>query len=335
MAANRRPTLANVAERAGVSKSLVSLVMRDAPNVSDARRQKVLDAAAELGYRPNLVARSLVERRTRTIGVLVNDLHNPFHAEVIDVLHDAAHEGGLRMLLGTGRRDPALEAEVIESFLAQDVDGLVLLSPSITRGTLAAAAGQVATVVLGRADLRAPRCDVVVDDDEAGGALPVDHLAGLGHRHIAHIAGVGAGGAPRRAGYEAAMRSHGLEPLVAEGDFTDEGGYEGARALLAARRRPTAIFACNDLAAVGALTAIEEAGLAVPGDVSLVGYDNSYLARVRHISLTSVDQPRDELGRLAIELVTERREDGDAPARVRTVAPRLEARSSTGPPPAS
>src|SRR6187455_3073882 len=108
--ASRRPTIETVAERAGVSKSLVSLVMRNAPNVSDARRQAVLDAAAELGYRPNLVARSLVERRTRTIGVLVNDLHNPFHAEVIDGLHEATHEGGLRMLLGTGRRDAAMEA---------------------------------------------------------------------------------------------------------------------------------------------------------------------------------------------------------------------------------
>jgi DNA-binding LacI/PurR family transcriptional regulator len=332
VAATRRPTIETVAERAGVSKSLVSLVMRDAPNVSDTRRQKVLDAAAELGYRPNLAARSLVERRTRTLGVLVNDLHNPFHAEVIDWLHESAHERGLRLVLGTGRRDPAQEAEVLESFLAQDVDGLILLSPALPQRALARAAKQVATVVVGRDDLRAPRCDTVVNDDEAGGALPVDHLVALGHERIAHIASLGAGGPRRREGYEAAMARHGLEPIVAEGDFTDEGGYEGARTLLAARRRPSAIFACNDLAAIGALTAIEEAGLSVPGDVSLVGYDNSYLARVRHISLTSVDQPRTEMGRLAVQAVTERRERPDTPARVRLVAPHLVARSSTGAP---
>src|SRR4051794_33776413 len=121
VAATKRPTIETVAERAGVSKSLVSLVMRSAPNVSDTRRQKVLDAAAELGYRPNLVARSLVERRTRTVGVLVNDLHTPFHAEVIDGLYESTHERGLRMLLGTGRREPAQETEVVESFLAEDV----------------------------------------------------------------------------------------------------------------------------------------------------------------------------------------------------------------------
>jgi DNA-binding LacI/PurR family transcriptional regulator len=332
MAVSPRPTMATVADRAGVSRSLVSLVMRNAPNVSDARRQKVLDAAAELGYRPNLAARSLVERRTRTLGVLVNDLHNPFHAEVIDGLHEATHDGGLVMLLGTGRRDPGMEAEVVESFLAQDVDGLVLLSPSLAQRALADAARQVPTVVVGRADLRAPRCDVVVNDDEAGGALAVDHLVELGHRRIAHIAGEGAGAPPRREGFEAAMKRHGLEPIVVQGDFTDEGGYEGARALLEGRQRPTAIFACNDLAALGALTAIEDAGLSIPDDISLVGYDNSYLARVRHISLTSVDQPRAEMGRLAVAAVTERRERSDAPARVRTVAPHLVTRSSTAPP---
>jgi DNA-binding LacI/PurR family transcriptional regulator len=332
VAVAKRPTIETVAERAGVSKSLVSLVMRNAPNVSDARRQKVLDAAAELGYRPNLVARSLVERRTRTLGVLVNDLHNPFHAEVIDWLHESAQERGLRLVLGTGRRDPAQEAEVLESFVAQDVDGLILLSPSFAQRVLAGVARQVPTVVVGREDLRAPRCDIVVNDDEAGGALPVDHLVALGHERIAHIAGLGAGGPRRREGYEAAMGRHGLEPIVAEGDFTDEGGYEGARQLLAARRRPSAIFACNDLAAIGALTAIEEAGLSVPGDVSLVGYDNSYLARVRHISLTSVDQPRAEMGRMAVDAVSERRESPEAPARVRTVAPHLVERASTAPP---
>jgi len=332
VAATKRPTIETVAERAGVSKSLVSLVMRNAPNVSDTRRQKVLDAAAELGYRPNLVARSLVERRTRTVGVLVNDLHNPFHAEVIDGLYESTHERGLRMLLGTGRRDPAQETEVVESFLAEDVDGLILLSPAFDQRALAGAAKQVPTVVVGRDDLRAPRCDTVVNDDEAGGALPVDHLVALGHRRIAHIAAAGAGGPRRREGYEAAMARHALDSIVLEGDFTDEGGYEGARALLSGSRRPSAIFACNDLAAIGALTAIEEAGLSVPADISLVGYDNSYLARVRHISLTSVDQPRAEIGRLAVEAVTERRERPDTPARLRTVAPHLVERASTAPP---
>jgi DNA-binding LacI/PurR family transcriptional regulator len=291
--------------------------MRGAPNVSEARRTAVLTAAAELGYRPNLVARSLVERRTRTLGVLVSDLHNPFFAEVIDGLQAEAHERGLRIVLGTGRRDPAEEEEAIEAFLQQDVDGLILLSPR-TNGIHAAAAA-VPTVVVGS---RAPGVDLVVNDDALGAELAVAHLVELGHTRIAHI------DAPetreRRDGYESACERHGLEPIIALGDVTDEGGYRGAQQLLA-NGRPTAIFACNDLAAIGALTAIEEAG----ADISLVGYDNTYLAALRHIDLTSVDQPRLEMGRLAVQAVDARREEPDAPARVRTVTPHLEVRSSS------
>jgi DNA-binding LacI/PurR family transcriptional regulator len=303
--------------------------MRGAPNVSEARRAAVLQAAAELGYRPNLVARSLVERRTRMLGVLVSDLHNPFFAEMIDGLQAEARERGLRIVLGTGRRDPAEEADAVETFLQQDVDGLVLLSPRLSAGALADAARAVPTVVVAAHAVRAPRADAIVNDDAVGAGLAVAHLAELGHARIAHIdGGDGAGGRERRAGYESAMARHGLAPQVVAGDFTDEGGYAGARALLAGDR-PTAIFACNDLAALGALTALEEAGLSVPGDVSLVGYDNTYLASLRHIALTSVDQPRLEMGRLAVEAVDARRADPAAPARLRTVTPHLEIRASS------
>ena len=127
------------------------------------------------------------------------------------------------------------------------------------------------------------------------------------------------------------MAQHGLEPLIATGDVTDQGGYRAARALLGGGR-PTAIFACNDLAALGALTALEEAGLSAPRDVSLVGYDNTYLASIRHISLTSVDQPRLRMGRLAVQAVDARREAPDAPARLQTVTPHLEIRGSSARP---
>jgi DNA-binding LacI/PurR family transcriptional regulator len=207
--------------------------MRGAPNVSDARRAAVLQAAAELGYRPNLVARSLVERRTRTLGVLVSDLHNPFFAEVIDGLQAEGHERGLRIVLGTGRRDPAEEEEAIEAFLQQDVDGLILLSPRTKE--IHAAAAAVPTVVVGAP---APDVDVVINDDALGAELAVAHLVELGHSRIAHIASPET--PARRAGYEAACARHGLEPIVARGDVTDEGGSGGARQLHATGR-PTAI----------------------------------------------------------------------------------------------
>nr|WP_245627646.1 LacI family DNA-binding transcriptional regulator [Actinomadura oligospora] len=328
-----KPTIRNVAERAGVSKSLVSLVMRGSPHVSERRRAAVLQAARELGYRPNAVARSLVEGRTRLIGAIVADLHNPFFAEFLDGLQESLHGAGLRMLVGSGRWDPLFEAEAVEAFLEMRVDGLVLLS--VVPESLKEAASSVPVVVVGERDVQG--VDIVVDDDELGASLAVDHLVDLGHRRIAHIEGARSTTARyRRAGYEKAMRRHGLadEIVVEPGDFTEEGGYRAARTLLARPDRPTAIFAPNDLVATGALSAADELDLPVPEKVSIVGYDNTHLAAIRHISLTSVNQPRRDMGRVAAELLTTRIGDPARAARQNLVVPHLVVRSSTGPVPA-
>ena len=177
--------------------------------------------------------------------------------------------------------------------------------------------------------------DVVVNDDVRGAELAVKHLAGLGHRRIAMVdGGDGAGAAERRSGYEAAMRRLGLGDLirVAAGDYTEEGGYSGAQHLLRLHPRPTAIFASNDLAAVGALDAIEEAGLEVPADVSLVGYDNTALASLRHISLTTVHQPRRQIGEMAMKAILRRIERNGVRAKRLVLEPRLVSRQTTGPP---
>ena len=325
-----KPTIRNVAERAGVSKSLVSLVMRGSPHVSERRRQAVLKAARELGYRPNAVARSLVEGRTRLIGALVADLHNPFFAEFLDGLQESLHGEGLRMLVGSGRWDPLFEAEAVEAFLEMRVDGLVLLS--VVPDSLKEAAASVPVVVVGERDVEG--VDIVVDDDELGARLAVEHLVHLGHRRIAHIEGAKSTTARyRRAGYEAAMHQYGLAEhiVVQPGDFTEEGGHRAALALLGREPRPTAIFAPNDLVATGVLSAADECGLSVPGDVSIVGYDNTHLAAIRHISLTSVDQPRRDMGRVAAELLCARIEDPGRKARQTLVVPHLVVRSTTGP----
>jgi DNA-binding LacI/PurR family transcriptional regulator len=309
-----KPTIRNVAERAGVSKSLVSLVMRGSPHVSERRREAVLKAAQELGYRPNAVARSLVEGRTRLIGAIVADLHNPFFAEFLDGLQESLHGDGLRMLVGSGRWDPQFEAEAVEAFLEMRVDGLVLLS--VVPDTLADIAKSVPVVVVGERDVEG--VDIVVDDDELGARLAVDHLVELGHRRIAHIEGAPSTTARyRRTGYELAMRRHGL-----------------ADQLLSRDSRPTAIFAPNDLVATGALSAADEKDLRVPADISIVGYDNTHLAAIRHIALTSVDQPRRDMGRVAAERLSARIEDPMRAPRQMLVVPHLVVRSTTGPVPA-
>lgn len=329
-----KPTIRNVAERAGVSKSLVSLVMRGSPHVSERRRQAVLKAARELGYRPNAVARSLVEGRTRLIGALVADLHNPFFAEFLDGLQESLHGANLRMIVGSGRWDPLFEAEAVEAFLEMRVDGLVLLS--VVPDSLSDAAASVPVVVVGERDVSG--VDIVVDDDELGARLAVDHLVELGHQRIAHIEGAPSTTARyRRAGYEKAMSQYGLMShiVVEPGDFTEDGGYRTARSLLSRRPRPTAIFAPNDLVAIGALSAADELGLRVPTDLSIVGYDNTHLAAIRHISLTTVDQPRRDMGKVAAELLCARIDDLLREPRQTLVVPHLVTRATTGPVPAA
>jgi len=330
----RPPTIVDVAGRAGLSKSVVSRVMRGERSVSEASRSAVLTAAEELGYRANAVARSLVQRRTYNVGVMVSDLHNIFFAEVLDGLYSAAAELGYRALITTGNRDPSAEERALDQLLELRADGLVIAGARLPAEAVAAASRIVPIAVVG-SNLRLDNVDVVVDDDHRGAELAVEHLAGLGHKDIALIdGGQGAGAAERRAGYQSAMSRAGLAEwiLIEPGDFTEGGGYEAARRLLARRRRPTAIFASNDQSAVGALDAINEAGLQVPRDVSLMGYDNTALAALRHISLTTIHQPRNQIGEMAMRAVIRRIEKPTAPARRHVLAPELVVRDTTAKP---
>lgn len=326
-----QPTILDIAARAGVSKSLVSLVLRDSPSVSEAKRQAVLAAAAELGYRPNAVARSLVSRRTNTLGVMLSDLHNTFFADVLDGISERAAEDGYRTLLNTGRRTPEGEEEAIDALLELRTDGLILAAPILPAAPVLAAARTVPVVLISRTLPDAP-IDSVTSDDAAGAALAVHHLVELGHREIAHIdGGRGAGADGRREGYARAMQQHELaaHARIARGDYTEEGGARGVAELLASGPRPTAIFAANDLAAVGALDALGRHGLRVPDDVSLVGYDNTSLAALRHIDLTTIDQPRREMGRTAAMLLLERLARRRTAARHVVMAPALVSRGSS------
>ena len=310
------PTLEDVAQVAGVSRALVSLVMRDSPRVSVESRKRVTAAASQLGYRPNLMARNLAARRTMTVGVLLNDLHNPWFAEVTDGIHAVAERHGYQLILASGRRSVHLESRALDTFLASRVDGIIVAGCRLPAGRLEDVAAEVAVVSVGRVFARVQFGSVTTDDAD-GARLAVEHLYALGHRHIAHIdGGKGAGAAPRRTGYLRTMRRLGLSDnaQVIAGDFTEEAGARGAERLLNGAV-PTAIFTANDLSAVGAIDVVERGGLVVPDDVAVVGFDNTSLAALNHIGLTTIHQPRREMGeaaaRMLIEAINDRGELAD------------------------
>ncbi len=331
---SRPPTIRSVAERAGVSKSLVSLVLRGSPQVRPEKRRAVLRAMRELGYRPNAAARSLSERRTRTVGVLLNDLRNPWFVELLDGLTTMLRANGLHVLLGDGYLSRRIGEDLTRTFADLRVDGIVAVGTLPDPAALPEAAGRIPTVVAGAREPALPTVDIAAGDDGLGARAATEHLIGLGHRSIAHIAGYGLAGELRRRGYEEAMREHGLADavVVEPSDATEEGGYRATVRLLNGPARPTAIFAYNDIACVGALTAAEELGFEVPRDLSLVGHDNTYLARLRHLWLTTVDNAGYDVGHQAARCLLERIADPGRPAEVHLSAPVLEIRGTTAPP---
>lgn len=323
----------DVAREAGVSRALVSLVMREQPNVSEARRQRVLDAASRLGYRPNAMARSLATRRTRTVGVILDDLRNPFFAEIAGGVEQLASELGYQLLLGAGGRQARRERAALSTLLEYRVDGVILVSPRMQASDIAAAASEVPVVMVGR-QVRGVDADFVLIDEGHGIELVLDHLLGLGHEHIAHVdGGRGAGGPQRRTAFLRGMRARrlGSRSRLIPGDFTEEAGANAARQLLAEPELPTAVFAANDMIAAGLLGGFDQAGVEVPDDVSVVGYDNISIAHLAHVSLTTVHQPRSEMGRMALELLLDRIDNRRASV-VRLVEPTLVVRSTTAPP---
>ncbi len=318
----------DVAAQAGVSRSLVSLVMSDSPRVSEQSRAKVMEAAQKLGYRPNLWARSLASGRTMTVGVMLNDLHNPFFTEMAEGVAEAAIESNLEILITSGWQRSAGEKAAIESLLNLRTDGIVLGGARLALDVLKDFSSQAPMVAV-NTFAEPETFDTVRNDEKHGAELAIEHLASLGHKRIAHInAGIGAGAPERRSAFSASMMQRGLAPIIADGDFNETSGYEAAKLLFNLAEPPTAVFAGNDLSAIGVMTYLNEEGIDVPGDVSIVGYDDTILAAIGTVSLTTIHQPRQQLGRRAMELLSERI-DGRDEARHELVEPHLVTRAST------
>jgi DNA-binding LacI/PurR family transcriptional regulator len=323
------PTQEDVARKAKVSRALVSLVMRGSPKVSEARRRRVLRAAEELGYRPNAYARSLASKSNHTIGVMINDVTNPYFGGVYSSLASAAEHAGFDLLVAPGTRSAARETALVRTLLEHRVAGLALLSPLMSAAELRRLTSDWPTVIVGRGATIAG-VDVVATDERRAARSVIEHLVGLGHSDIVHVTG-GSGRAARDRvrGYREAMAEVGLEPREVAGAFTHEGGQRAGREMLDLRPLPTAVFAANDLAAVGVMGVFDSAGVEVPGDVSVVGFDDSQIAQLDLVQLTSVRQPVEQFGTEAIELLLNRIDNPRTERATRELVPELVVRRTT------
>lgn len=322
-------TLLDVAKEANCSVSLASIVMRDATGASEETRRRVKAVATRLGYRPDQRARALRSARSGLIGVTFG-VHQPFHAEIVDGLY-AAESGGHELVLSAvvGAVDDRRAAETL---LRDRCEALVMIAPSLGMGRLRVLADEVPIVAVAR-PLSCPGVDVIRIDDQGGIGMAVDHLVSLGHRRIVHVDG---GSAPssseRRAGYLGAMEAHGLgeETVVVPGGLEQVDGVRAAKAILAGGTLPTAITAFNDRLAFGIIQGLVIAGISVPEQVSVVGFDNARRSDTSLVPLTTIDQNPSLMAQLALERAVGRAADRYLPTQ-QVLVPRLVDRASTGP----
>jgi DNA-binding LacI/PurR family transcriptional regulator len=326
----------DVARVAGVSHQTVSRVLNDHPSVRPETRERVRAAIVELGYRPNPIARALVTRRTHTIGVLApaSNLFGP--ASLVIAVEQAARQQGWYVSLASlSDFDPPSVAAAIDHFLGQQVDGLVVVAPvpSAVEACSAAALG-VPTVMVATDAEPSAGFDVVAIDQEAGARLAVRHLLDLGHRDVVHVAGPAdwLDAAARLRGWRRELTSAGVGSWdVLVGDWSPESGYRAGRELLVGDRPPTAVFAANDLMAIGLVRALVEAGVSVPEQVSVVGFDDIDATGFLLPPLTTVRQDLVTLGRLGVGRLISRVEGAEPGEPVRQ-PPELVVRASTAPP---
>lgn len=327
----KRATIVDVAQEAGVSRALVSLVLRGSPKVSEQKRKAVAEAMAALDYRPSNAARSLASGRTGIVGVLLDDLANPWFVELLDGLKSVFLEKDLRMVLGDPRYLARPGESPVSPFMDLRVDGLVIAGDIPPDEDLARASVHTPTVVAGIRGFDLPAADLVGNDDVAGARMAVEHLIDLGHRDIAHLLAPTRSGALRASAYRDTMSRNGLQDYVRveQTDMTEKSGFEAMARLIDGGRPPTAVFAANDVLAVGALSAAAERSVSVPSQLSLVGYDNTYLGQIRHLSLTTVDPVSRDVGTRAAELLLGRMAEPLLPQRTEMLPPHLVVRSST------
>ncbi len=330
------PTIKDIARLASVSHSTVSRALRNSSLVDPKTASRIQQIARDAGYRASAVARSLVTQETRTVGVVVTTIADPFVAEVVSGIEEVANQRCYSVFLTESKTDSELEIKAVHSFADRWVDGIIVTSSRV--GSLhfkLLSETKVPVVLVNNQHSEASPHSVMIQNVE-GSRQAVQHLIRLGHRRIAYIRDRFGyqSDAERLTGYRAALRHAGVtfsKELVVYGDGKAEGGMVAMRTLLGLQDPPTAVFCYNDMTALGALRCIHDERLQVPQDISLVGFDDLFIASYTHPRLTTVRQPKRQLGQLAMETLLKLMSGQDSVDSI-SVPAELVVRESTAPP---
>lgn len=305
-----RPTIYDIARLAGVSTATVSKVFNRTGRISEKTKKRVLEISKELNYQPNVLASALTGKKTFTIGLLIPDMVNPFFAELARSVEDRAHELGFNVVICNTDNDTSKEIKYVQLLRQKSVDGIIVATGVRNDEFLKELIAQQVPIALVAREMSVLAASTVLVDDFAGGYAATSHLIELGHRHIAIIAeNMSVSSSRERVrGYRHALEESGLsydEELVLASDFSIETGKKLALKLLGQADKPTAIFACNDLLAIGAMQAAKELEIAIPEQLSIVGFDNTILASITDPPMTTIAQPIQAMGHHVVDLITE------------------------------
>ena len=328
---NKTPTMSDIAKRVGVSRQLVSLVLSNSPGPSQKTREKVLQAAEDLEYTPHIAARMLRSKQTGMIGVIYT-LNQIFHSEIIEQLYPLASKHGYSLILSAISKEHTYK-QAIRELIGFRSDAIVILDSSVPTKKYIELAQQTPVVVLGRRG-NIPGVDFVESDDEYGVFQAVDHMVNLGHKKIAFLAGDGIEMDIRKEAYLERMYYHGLRDYtkVYAGTGTEESGCMAAKVIIEEKKRPTAVVASNDSGAIGMMHALRSAGIRIPEDISIIGYDNTKAAGLSYINLTTVYQQTEVLADAAMRCLLDQINNKSKRGREKIFLPELIVRKTTASP---
>jgi len=327
-------TMRDVARRAGVTPTTISHVINNTRYVRKETHARVWAAINELGYQPNNLARSLRRKETHTFGLIVPDNANPFFAEVARGIEDSSFDRGYCVILCNSEKNLEKELSYINVLQGRQVDGIILVSAGINTQHIIDLQEKGKPVVVVDREIAGVNVDAVLTDNRGGGYKAVHHLVELGHKRIGCISGPSelTPSAERVDGYKQAVTEAGLrwEPnLIIKGDFHSKGGYSAIEKLMSLPEPPTAVFACNDMMAIGAMAGAIDLGYNIPHDLSIVGFDDIELASYTNPKLTTVEQPKYKMGTVATEMMLRQVNEGKSPGRRLILPTELIIRQST------